>query len=166
MQEQSQKPLVTTETEAHQNSGMPEKSKEVEFASSAKLDSPQLQKAVVKKATKKKVCVQFKTESISDIDPIQHVKPPSPDHGLETKDLPVTKKDAGLSGHYPTFRPFSNRLLAIKWDSALREKHRKKLANVKAAIDNSSPKPYKHLQQKLKKLQLEQGFSILFRSPG
>jgi hypothetical protein len=70
-------------------------------------------------------------------------------------------KDPFPYRHYPTLHVCSNRLLEMRWDRTLRNKHKKKLAMVKPNVDNSSPKPYKHLQLKPKKIQMEQGISIL-----
>ncbi|KAJ3102251.1 hypothetical protein HDU97_000687 [Phlyctochytrium planicorne] len=56
---------------------------------------------------------------------------------------------------YSSVYPCANRLLAKRWDDAARERHRQKLATIKAYIDNAPPKRHGHLQLRLKKLQLE-----------
>ncbi|KAI8926765.1 KIAA1430-like protein-domain-containing protein [Entophlyctis helioformis] len=90
-------------------------------------------------------------------DPLDQVDPPGPE--CDEAALPATKTripDPFPYRHYKAFHPCSNKLLAMKWDQTLRQQHLKKLAAAKPTIDNSAPKPYMHLQMKLKKLQMEE----------
>ncbi|KAJ3404732.1 hypothetical protein HDV05_006924, partial [Chytridiales sp. JEL 0842] len=56
---------------------------------------------------------------------------------------------------YSSVYPCANRLLAKRWDDAARERHRQKLATMKAYIDNAPPKQPGHLQLRLKRIQQE-----------
>ncbi|KAJ1568714.1 hypothetical protein HK096_005568, partial [Nowakowskiella sp. JEL0078] len=57
---------------------------------------------------------------------------------------------------YPSVLPCSNLLLAQKWNSEAKQKHEKKIKNVKTYVDTKPPKTYKHLKVRLKKIQLEE----------
>lgn len=52
--------------------------------------------------------------------------------------------------------PVPNKICEEKRRKREYELHRKKLSNIKSSIDNSPPKPMKHLKTKPKKVQLEQ----------
>ena len=94
------------------------------------------------------------------VDPLEKVDPPGEECNDEP-DAPKKKKevDPYAYRHYTTYHPCCNKLMAMKWDQTLRRQHLKKLSAVKPTIDNSAPKPYMHLQVKLKKLQMEQGIN-------
>jgi len=57
--------------------------------------------------------------------------------------------------HYTSYNPCCNRLLSMKWDQAQRNKHIRKLQKMKHALDNAPPRKFKHLDVKMKKIQLE-----------
>lgn len=89
-------------------------------------------------------------------DPLTKVRAPTPE--------PIKKAGSNSKlvdiyphRHYPAIHPCCNRLLEMRWDIASRQKHLKKLAAVKPTVDFTAPKPYKHLQLKSKKLQMQQG---------
>ena len=89
-------------------------------------------------------------------DPLTKVDPPSESEEV----LPALVKKGPNPFAYRHYQPFyacCNKILAMKWDKKLRSKHIKKIAAAKATVDNASPRPYMHLQMKLKKLQMEQG---------
>ncbi|KAI9332674.1 hypothetical protein BDR26DRAFT_1010485 [Obelidium mucronatum] len=65
--------------------------------------------------------------------------------------------------HYHTLYPVANKLLAKKWDDISREKHLKKLANIKKSVDDRPPPKYIHLRTNLKRAQMEQERQILIR---
>ncbi|KAJ3023262.1 UNVERIFIED_CONTAM: hypothetical protein HDU68_008706 [Siphonaria sp. JEL0065] len=65
--------------------------------------------------------------------------------------------------HYHTLYPVANKLLAKKWDDISREKHLKKLANIKKSVDDRPPPKYIHLRTNLKRVQMEQERQILIR---
>lgn len=102
---------------------------------------------------KKKV---FDAEPVVVFDPLEKVEAPS-----ETEPpTPAPKKvppGPYEYRHYQPFHPCCNKILAMKWDKKLHQKHRQKIMGIKPSVDNSSPKPYIHLQLKLKKVQMDQG---------
>ncbi|KAI8915892.1 KIAA1430-like protein-domain-containing protein [Gorgonomyces haynaldii] len=95
-------------------------------------------------------------EKDSIVDPLTKIDPPTPEE-LEQPQMPLKKKELGYSHrHYQPIYPCCNKILAMKWDLSLRKAHRSKVAAARPTVDNSSPKPYLHLQLKLKKVQMEQ----------
>jgi hypothetical protein len=94
--------------------------------------------------------------SIDIEDPLTKVKAPTPET-MEKEGLDAKLVDLYPHRHYPAIHPCCNRLLEMRWDIASRQKHLKKLAAVKPTVDFTPPKPYKHLQVKMKKLQMQQG---------
>ncbi|KAJ3082150.1 hypothetical protein HDU99_003524 [Rhizoclosmatium hyalinum] len=65
--------------------------------------------------------------------------------------------------HYHTLYPVANKLLAKKWDDISREKHLKKLANIKKSVDDRPPPKYIHLKANLKRVQMEQERQVAIR---
>eukprot|EP00294_Goniomonas_avonlea_P009900 CAMPEP_0114561416 /NCGR_PEP_ID=MMETSP0114-20121206/11992_1 /TAXON_ID=31324 /ORGANISM="Goniomonas sp, Strain m" /LENGTH=219 /DNA_ID=CAMNT_0001747049 /DNA_START=42 /DNA_END=701 /DNA_ORIENTATION=- len=57
---------------------------------------------------------------------------------------------------YRKAMPRGNKRLDEKWQRHLQELHRERLKTVKAAIDNKAPAKYAHLEQNLKKQQLDE----------
>jgi hypothetical protein len=145
------------------NNPKPTESAPEDNNSSPELETKQVERSNTKKSKKSQKSI--KTESLSQIDPLLHVRPPSPEPKLETEPTKpaekVAKKDNTKDPfpyrHYPSLHICSNRLLEMRWDRTLRDKHLKKLQGVKATVDNTSPKPYKHLLHKYKKIQMEEG---------
>jgi hypothetical protein len=93
-------------------------------------------------------------------DPLEMVSPPSP---VPQEKLPRIEHqpDPFPYRHYPSIHPVSNKLLAMKWALKERTKLKKKLASVKPTVDFTPPKPYKHLQNKSKKFEMERGICKL-----
>lgn len=60
--------------------------------------------------------------------------------------------------------PKSNKILDEKWQTHLQQMHKERLKTIKAGVDNKQPQKYPHLQQNLKKQQLdEERFSTIER---
>ncbi|XP_022089627.1 uncharacterized protein C17orf105 homolog [Acanthaster planci] len=57
---------------------------------------------------------------------------------------------------YQPITPANNKLLKKRWDDRRFDRHRQKVRNAKAVIDNKPPQTYMHLHLKLKKLQVEE----------
>ncbi|KAI8853633.1 hypothetical protein BC829DRAFT_274066 [Chytridium lagenaria] len=82
------------------------------------------------------------------------IRPKSPDGPTPLSKLPPPAPGTAHR-RYSSVYPCANRLLAKRWDDAARDRHRQKLATIKAYIDNTPPKRHGHLQLRLKKVQLE-----------
>jgi len=54
-------------------------------------------------------------------------------------------------------QPSANPIITRQWTMHCMEMHKKKLARVKASIDNRPPKPMKHLRRNLKREQMREG---------
>lgn len=95
-------------------------------------------------------------KEIHVVDPLLSVDPPT---DSEPSPPPTAKPPPAPFSyrHYQPFHPCCNKILAMKWDKTLQKQHRNKVFAAKATVDNASPKPYIHLQKKLKKVQMEQG---------
>jgi hypothetical protein len=113
----------------------------------AKAEAPR----VIKVAAKPKI-----VEPVVVYDPLYKVDPPR-DNEAPTPAAPKLPPGPFAYRHYQPFHPCCNKILAMKWDRTLQKQHRKKVYAAKATVNNSSPKPYVHLQVKLKKVQMEQG---------
>ncbi|XP_071945121.1 sperm axonemal maintenance protein CFAP97D1-like [Antedon mediterranea] len=57
---------------------------------------------------------------------------------------------------YQPITPANNKLLKQRWDQSRFDRHRQKVQNAQAVIDNRPPHIYMHLHLKLKKLQMEE----------
>ncbi|XP_008326462.1 uncharacterized protein cfap97d2 isoform X2 [Cynoglossus semilaevis] len=57
---------------------------------------------------------------------------------------------------YQPLFPTKNKYLQQKWDKATYDLHRRKVKSSKPVIDKSAPRTYPHLEQRLKKQQLEE----------
>ncbi|XP_033123519.1 uncharacterized protein CFAP97D1-like [Anneissia japonica] len=57
---------------------------------------------------------------------------------------------------YQPITPANNKLLKKRWDQSRFDRHRQKVQNAQAVIDNKPPQTYMHLHLKLKKLQMEE----------
>ncbi|KAJ3216281.1 hypothetical protein HDU67_009716 [Dinochytrium kinnereticum] len=88
------------------------------------------------------------------LNPPPIVRPKTPDGPAPLSKLPPPAPGTAHR-RYSSVYPCANRLLAKRWDDAARDRHRQKLATIKAYIDNTPPKRHGHLQLRLKKLQLE-----------
>jgi 3-dehydroquinate dehydratase len=110
----------------------------------------QIPKSIRKKSVK----------AVVAFDPLEKVSPPN-----EIDDLPPLKNVIHWQSspleykHYHPLYPSCNKILAMRSDKELLKRHHDNLAHIKASVDNSSPKPYIHLKMKLKKVQMQQGFS-------
>ena len=50
-----------------------------------------------------------------------------------------------------------NRHLTKKWDMKMQIEHRDRIKSLQKTIDNRSPRTYKHLEVKPKRIQLQEG---------
>ncbi|KAI9092377.1 KIAA1430-like protein-domain-containing protein [Phlyctochytrium arcticum] len=58
--------------------------------------------------------------------------------------------------HFQSLHPTTNKILSRKWEQIDRRIHHEKLAKAKSTVDSAPPKSYGHLQNKSKKLQIEE----------
>ncbi|KAJ3332767.1 hypothetical protein HDU76_013179 [Blyttiomyces sp. JEL0837] len=72
----------------------------------------------------------------------------------------VERRDGFEHRHYVAFHPTCNKLLAKRWEDHARELHYKRLRQAKPTIDNSQPRVYPHLEMRLKRLQMEEGWRL------
>ncbi|KAI8893758.1 KIAA1430-like protein-domain-containing protein [Globomyces pollinis-pini] len=113
---------------------------------------PKQRTSFVRQSTR--ACDLLKLYTLAQLDPLNKVKPPTTnDYNIQLPKQPIP--DPYPYRHYRPFHPCSNRLLAMKWDQTNRDQHLKALAMARSTVDNGTPKPYLHLQYKLKKHQIE-----------
>jgi hypothetical protein len=88
----------------------------------------------------------------------KHVSIDIPDDNKHPKTTKPKTSDRHSYRHFDALFPTANKLLSKKWTEREYQLHLDKLRAAKSSIDNGQPKAYPHLELRLKKVQIEEGY--------